>query len=294
MSFGTNQGDLTIRFKKGVKCQEKDVLTFIGNKWIPQSLDSILDGKSNRDSNNEGGKQGPPGEPGKPGRDGEQGLEGPPGPQGLQGIQGKPGARGPNGPPGKDGSGNDGEQGPPGNDGAPGKQGPPGTFDGISVITNLNTVTPIIQAISGDNVYVINASTITPVSTDASSVTGEWDSDNALDLNGEWWMSDTNTDSEEWIKYDFGASVFITGIFASFANGRWGSNTVIQGSCDSLEWEDIHTIDKSIFMSNVNDTNQQTYSSYISGCTKSYRYIRLISDPCLYCQYDFIQYIGVK
>lgn len=207
------------------------------------------------------------------------------------------GADGAQGLPGNDGmDGADGAQGLPGNDGADGAdgaQGPPGSFDNITVITNLNTMTPVLRANVGPDQYVINSSLLTPVATSSSSVTSPWNPDNALVLDGAWWMSGVDTGNEEWIKYDFGTPVLVTGIYASFGNGRNGAGNKIQGSTDDSVWVDIHTFDFSKFIYNANGNSQQTYNNYISS-DAAYRYIRLYSAPSPYCLYDFIQYTGVK
>jgi hypothetical protein len=295
MSLGSNKnGDLTIRFKPSIKCYNNDVLTCVNNTWIPRNITNLV---------TQGGEQGPPGEQGlqgPPGNDGEQGLQGIPGNDGEQGIQGPPGEQGIQGPPG-----NDGEQGPPGEQGIPGNdgdqgiqgiqgiQGTAGSFDNISVIVNLNTMIPIIKTTVGENSYILNASLLTPVSTSSSSVTGAWNPVNALVRDASWWMSGTDTGNEEWIKYDFGTPVLITGIYASFGNGRNGASNKIQGSTNNSTWVDIHTVDASKFAYNLNGDGQQTYSNYINTDT-TYRYIRLYSAASPYCLYDFIQYIGVK
>lgn len=102
-----------------------------------------------------------------------------------------------------------------------------------------------------------------------------------------------DTSNPEWIRYDFGTPALISGIYASFGNGRNGAGNKIQGSSDASTWTDIHVVDAAKYVYNINGDSQQTYSNYINA-PAAYRYIRLYSEPSPYCLYDFIQYIGVK
>ena len=150
-------------------------------------------------------------------------------------------------------------------------------------------MTPVIKS----GTTVLNSVLLTPSSASASSVSGAWVATNALVRDGTWWMSGVDTNNEEWLQYDFGSPVLISGIYAAFTNGRNGANNKIQGSTDGTTWTDLHTFDGSKFVYNINGDNQQTYANTIAA-SAAYRYIRLYSAASPYCMYDFVQYSGVK
>lgn len=239
------------------------------------------------------GPVGPVGADGVQGPTGPAGIEGSQGPTGSVGAQGPVGstgangAQGPTGPAGSNGTGATGPTGPAGPAGAS------GSFSSIEVVTNLNTITPVLRATVGANSYIINATLLTPSSATASSNSPSWTADKALVKDSSWWMSAVDSGNPEWIRYDFGSPVLVTGVYASFGNGRNGAGNKIQGSTDGTTWVDIHTVDASKFIYNANGDNQQTYSNYINA-SATYRYIRYYSAPSPYCLYDYIQYSGLK
>jgi len=234
------------------------------------------------------GKDGEPGPAGAQGEPGPAGAQGEPGPAGAQGEPGPAGAQGEPGP-----AGVQGEPGPAGVQGEPGPAGSNGSITNIEVVTNLNTMSPILKVTVAGGDFVINGLPLTPVSATASSVTGAWNPTEAMIKDGKWWMSGIDTNNQEWLRYDFGSSVVVTSVYASFGNGRRGANVKFQGSVDDSTWVDIHTMDASKIVYNANGDSQQTYCNAVTTLG-SYRYIRLLSAASPYCLYDYIRYMGVQ
>jgi len=205
-------------------------------------------------------------------------LIGPTGPQGPQGLQGDTGLQGPQG-----------DQGPQGSIGPTGQAG----YASVQIITNLGTITPAIKVVGSDgSSAIVNGGIVSPSGTTASSFSAPWVSDNALVQDGQWWLSAIDSNNPEWIQYDFGVPLLLTGVYAVCANGRNGAGNKLQGSTDGNTWIDIHTFDGTKW-TYIPDGNLSAYSNYVDIDT-AYRYIRLYSDPSPYCCYDFIQYIGLK
>jgi hypothetical protein len=104
------------------------------------------------------------------------------------------------------------------------------------------------------------------------------------------WVSAADTGNEEWASYDLGAPALLTNMFCTFANGRHGSNPKIQVSSDNSTWTTIHTLNSA----NFSDVTPQNYRNYQAALNTSstFRYVRLHSDPTVYCNYAYLQLFG--
>ncbi len=129
---------------------------------------------------------------------------------------------------------------------------------------------------------------LAPNSVSASTVTQPWIASNVLVEDGRWWMSAVNSNSPEWLLFDFGAAVTLTFVVARCGLGRHGAGNRIQGSTDGRTWVDLHAFVATGW--NYQSTGQ-TYTSAIQA-SGAYRYVRLYSDPSPYCLYDFVQFQG--
>lgn len=158
------------------------------------------------------------------------------------------------------------------------------------MLTNTGTVTPVVRVVGAPVSATLNAVPLTPVAASSSSTTSPWVATNAYAQDGKWWMSSVNSNSPEWIMYDFAAPVYIASVYAHCGLGRHGGGNLIQASTNGTNWVTIHA-----FVAD-NWTYQSTGQTYVSIITPpgAFRYVRLYSAPSPYCLYDRIQYTGVK
>eukprot|EP01084_Bolivina_argentea_P277055 472862_1 len=131
---------------------------------------------------------------------------------------------------------------------------------------------------------------LTPSAITSSSVQSPWQPDNVLLQDDNIWHSGINTGNQEWIQLEFAELVLPTDIFCEFANGRDGTNTVVQGNVDGeTDWETLLTLDSSKY--SVNADNYAEYEDKVLA-TWGFKYIRVISDAVPYLNYRFIQLFG--
>ena len=157
-----------------------------------------------------------------------------------------------------------------------------------------------LMCASGNSV-VLNTYPLKPVSTSASSVTEPWVSDNLVNPTlyydtPSWWMSLVNTNNPEWIMFDFGKCVLVTCVHLSCNNGRTGSSPKLQGSNDLTVWNDLIDLPHSEWQYlyiQPNPNNLIKLSKCVDLNNVTYRYVRLHSDPTVYCCYDHIQFYGL-
>jgi hypothetical protein len=288
---------------------DEDYKQIVDNMVIRSIKTNSKDGLPGKD-----GKDGLPGKDGKDGKDGLQGIngkdglpgkDGKDGKDGLQGINGKdglPGTNGKDGLPGKDGkdglpgingkdgihgtNGKDGIHGTNGKDGLPGtngKDGLPGTNgkDGLPGKDGKNSVTLIDILLFGE---------LTPRVVTSSSFIQPWKPENVLiPGDNQYWISLTDNKKEEWIMFEFPNNVLVTNLFTIFADGHAGVNTRVEGSTNMTNWDLLHKFDATKFVETSN-----TFSVYRNEINASsvYRYIRVISEPTSYMNYEYIQFFG--
>ncbi len=213
------------------------------------------------------GPQGIAGERGPVGPAGPKGDQGEPGPVGPAGPKGDQGERGPVGPAGP--KGDQGEPGPVGPAGPKGDQGEPG----IQIVTAFGY--------------------LNPVSTSESSTTTNppWPASNLLTPGTQdHWISEANRGVEEWARFDMGTRVLLVYMFCTFANGRDGTNPKIQVSNDGTTWITVHNFTAA----NYGAVTPQNYRNYQTplNLSETYRFVRLQSDPTVYCHYSYLQFFG--
>lgn len=239
------------------------------------------------------GAQGVQGLQGPAGPQGPQGIQGAQGLQGIHGLQGLTGAVGPQGPVGPSGlqgpagvAGSDGAVGPPGSNGAAGPQGvagpagptgpagPEGAAGSVSVI-------------------VVEFGKLVPSAVSASSQTGAWSPAGVLTPGTTtMWLSGTDTGNQEYIRFDMGAPVLLTGLFCTFANGRDGLNTRIQASVDGAVWEPVAPF----VPANYEPVTPENFRNYHLklNLSKTYRHVQILSDAMPYMDYAFVQFFGTQ
>jgi len=225
------------------------------------------------------GQQGEKGDDGIQGTQGMPGIQGPHGPQGPMGYQGDPGSQG-----GQGIKGDKGDIGLQGNIGLKGAQGDTGLKGGMG-----------LKGDKGDpgevNIIVSHFALLQPVSTLSSSTTPPHDSSFVLDPSSELGHhSGIDTGNNEWIQLNYQESVYVTGLYAVFANGRSGENVKLEGSEDGTTWETIHDFNPIKY--HVLPNNYVVYEDNIYSCT-TYKYVRVLSDPVPYIFYKYLQLFGV-
>jgi Collagen triple helix repeat (20 copies)/F5/8 type C domain len=248
----------------------------------PKGLDGLAGPKG--DSGPQGpagvdgvGQQGPAGVQGLTGATGQQGPKGDAGPQGLAGEVGPQGLAGPQGPQGPQGiAGVDGAQGLVGVAGIPGAAGPKGD------------VGPAGSAIMLSAFGTLAPSVVTQSSTTTSP---PWPATGLINPGSQdMWISATNSGQGEWAKFDMGQRVLLTKFFCTFNNGRDGSSPRIEVSNDDALWVPAHNFVPSAYGA-VSPQNFRNYHADLS-LTETYRYVRLYSDPTVYCCYSYLQFFG--
>jgi hypothetical protein len=236
------------------------------------------------------GDVGPVGPMGMPGQQGTVGSVGPMGPAGPAGLDGLPGPVGPMGPVGLMGPvGADGPQGPAGMQGIMGPSGPSGPVGPSGLDGQQGPVGPAGEAV----VLLSLFSNLNPVSATESSTTTNppWPATGLLSPGTtDQWLSAANTGSPEWARYDMGARVLLTNMFCTFANGRDGSNPSIQVSNDLVSWTTVHVFNAAQYGA-VTPQNFRNYQANFN-LSETYRYVRLHSDPTVYCHYAYLQFFG--
>lgn len=241
------------------------------------------------------GSQGDVGPMGPQGPVGPSGLQGPAGPQGdagdvgPQGLQGDVGPKGPQGDVGPQGL--QGDVGPQGPQGDVGPQGPQGDAGPQGPQGDVGPEGPVGPAGSVVTVLVPEFGKLTPASVSASSQTGAWAPEGTLTPgSSSAWMSSTDSEQSEWIQFHMSTQVLLTGLFCSFANGRDGLQTRVQVSNDGASWEDVANFNFEDY-NVVTPENFRNYSLKLN-LNNTYEYVRILSDPCPYLFYSFIQFFG--
>jgi hypothetical protein len=131
---------------------------------------------------------------------------------------------------------------------------------------------------------------LTPSAATLSSMAGGNTAANALSPgSSNLWMSAANTENQEYLQYDMGTTVLLTGLFCSFVNGRDGSSPRITASNDTTTWDTVHTFVSGNYSPSVD--GYRNYSAVINT-SKTYRYVRVQSGPTVYCAYAYVQYFG--
>jgi hypothetical protein len=93
----------------------------------------------------------------------------------------------------------------------------------------------------------------------------------------------------ESITFDFKVPVLVTHFFCTFRDGQSGLKVRIQAS-NSKKWTDVHVFNPARFLP-VTPDGFRNYSDVIN-VAKTYRYYRIISDPCPKLFYSYIQFFG--
>ncbi len=257
------------------------------------------------------GPMGPQGPVGPSGLQGVAGLQGEPGPMGPIGLQGDVGPQGPVGAPGPMGpmgpvgpQGDVGPQGPMGLTGAQGDVGPQGVAGPQGPMGLTGPQGPMgptgaqgpagPAGVSGSTIVLVSDfGKLTPSAVSASSHLEPWVPSGVLSPGmSQAWLSATNSSVQEWIQFDLGSQVLLTSVFCSFANGRDGINPRVQVSNDGSNWAAAGNFVPADY-GQVTVENFRNYRFSIN-LTNVYRYVRIISDPCPYLHYSFVQFFGAQ
>jgi hypothetical protein len=132
---------------------------------------------------------------------------------------------------------------------------------------------------------------LTPNAVSASSQTGGWAPSGVLTPGmAQSWMSATDSGNQEWVEFDMLNQVLFTTVFCSFANGRDGINPRLLVSNDQVTWDAAG----SFVPANYNAVTAENFRNYTFSVNLNqvYRYVRLVTDPCPYVFYSYVQFFG--
>jgi hypothetical protein len=107
-----------------------------------------------------------------------------------------------------------------------------------------------------------------------------------------WWISDLDTESDEGVTFIYEQPVLPTFLYMSYANGRIGSNIVLQGSNNGTDWTTLHTVDDNLQIYANDDPNTPFYAQPIVGNVGTYVQLRLWSQPSPYCMWYHVSIHG--